>query len=152
MGVQRWFAIRPGVSIATSAVASAAIAVSGAAAAGAATGRVTPAPAAAKIPTTLYLSFPQLTVTPQESSVALRGQLEQAKTSPNPFAPLSHEVVWLERRSPRGRWRIVRSKRTASDGIVNFRLHLARGTNPRFRLIFRGTATYGRAVSNVRSV
>jgi hypothetical protein len=152
MRAQRWFSIRASVLLASAViVTSAAIAVSAMPAAGAAIGRVTPASAAAKIPTVLSLAVAGVTVTPQQSYVALRGQLQQAKTTANPFAPVKHEIVSLERRFPNKPWRLVRSKRTEANGIVNFRVHLARGTNPKFRLVFRGTAKYGRSVSNVQS-
>jgi hypothetical protein len=152
MRVQRWFAIRTSVFVASAMVASAAIAVSGATAAGAASGGVTAASAAAKIRTTLFLSIPQVTVTPQQSFVRLSGQLYQAKTSPHPFSPVRHENVWLERKFPHGHWRLVEHKSTGSTGVVHFRVHLASGTSPSFRLLFSGTSKFRRAVSNVQSV
>jgi hypothetical protein len=149
MRVQRWFAIRTSVLVAGAVVASAAIALSAAAAAGAATGRGVASPAAAKIPTTLSLSILQLTVTPQQSFVILGGQLYQAKTSPHPLAPVRFKKVWLERKFPGGRWSSIQRKRTSSKGFVRFRVHLASGTNPSFRLLFRGTAKFRRTTSNV---
>jgi len=151
MRIPKWFTIRSGMFVASAIVASATLAVSGVAAANAATGEVPVSTAAAKIATTLYLSPPQLTVTPQQSYAVLSGQLYEAKKSPHPFAAVRSVTVFLERRFPHGQWHIIQHKRTNSAGLVKFRVNLATGTSPSFRLLFRGTAKYRRAVSNVQS-
>lgn len=84
----------------------------------------------------------------QASTPVARHHLTFAKISGQLTAGTSsvrHKVVWLERQRPNGHWFATRTKRTNLHGWVRFGVVERKTHN--FRLVFRGSLNFKRAVS-----
>jgi hypothetical protein len=119
------------------AVAAAAIATTGAAATGVA--EAATAHPASRVATALSIKASTPVARHRLTFAKVGGQLT-AGTS-----PLRLKVVWLERQRPNGHWFAVKAKRTHWHGWVVFRVVERKTTN--FRLLFRGSLNFKRAVS-----
>jgi hypothetical protein len=122
--------------------AAAAIAVTGATAAANAS---TAAPAVQKVATSLSIANTTPKAHPHQTTAIVYGQLTSNGT------PLRHLRVWLQRQGPKGHWFVVQLRRTGRAGWVRFRVHVRK--NPAsFRLVFRGTRNFEKAVSAVDTI
>jgi hypothetical protein len=116
--------------------AAAAIAVTGATAAANAS---TAAPVQ-KIPTTLTISNTAPVAHPHQTTAIVVGHLTAGAYN------LRHLRVWLERLGPKGHWNVKQVGRTHAHGYVFFRVHIF-AKPATFRLVFRGTHNFAKAVS-----
>jgi hypothetical protein len=66
----------------------------------------------------------------------------------NPAPEIKGEPILLEREGAHGRWHVTQVRRTGGAGYVRFLVHhVAKGAT--FRLVFRGSKNFDRAISNV---
>ncbi len=126
--------------------AAAAIAVTGATVAATAANAATAAPA--KVTTALSIANTTPKAHRHQTTAIVYGQLTavSTKTSPVRFKP-----VFLERQGPKGNWFVVQIRKTNHSGWVHFRVHV-RKVAASFRLVFRGTPNFAKAVSAVDTI
>jgi hypothetical protein len=122
--------------------ATAAIAVSGATVAANASIVV---PVVQKIPTTLTISNSKPVAHKHQTTAIINGHLTAGSFN------LRHLRVWLLRQGPKGHWYVTQTKLTRRHGHVFFRVHIfKRAVN--FRIVFRGTRNFARAVSAIDTI
>lgn len=118
--------------------ATAAIATSGAmAASGVADAAVHPA--VLRLPTTLTIHASAPVTRHHLTFARISGRLSSHHVG------LRHKVVWLQRQGPKGHWFVVQRGITHRHGVVVYRIRERKTSN--FRLVFRGSRNFRRAVS-----
>lgn len=117
--------------------AAAAIAGTGAATSGVASAAVHPA--VTRLPTALSIHASAPVTRNHVTSARISGRLT------SDHVPLSHKVVFLQRRVAIGHWVIVQKAVTNLGGRVSYLIHERKTST--FRLLFRGTRKYKRSVS-----
>jgi hypothetical protein len=119
--------------------AAAAIATSGAAMTVSGVADAATTHPAARLATALSIKSSTPVARHNRTVARIGGQLTSGMT------PLRFKAVWLQRQGPKGNWFVVQGERTHRHGWVVFRVHERKTTN--FRLVFRGSANFKRAVS-----
>ena len=121
--------------------AAAAIAATGATVAASAANAATAAPA--KVTTALSIANTTPKAHRHQTTAVVYGQLTAVSTT---TSPVRFKRVFLERQGPKGHWFVVQIGRTGRAGWVHFRVHV-RKVAASFRLVFRGTPNFAKAVS-----
>lgn len=122
-------------------IAAATIATTGVMATGVAEAATHPA---ARLSTSLSIKASTPKAVRHHTVARIAGQLTSGTS------PLRFKVVWLERQGPHGHWIVVQRERTHRHGWVVYRIRERKTST--FRLVFRGTANFKRAVSSTVSI
>jgi hypothetical protein len=125
--------------------AAAAIAVTGATAAATAANAAT---APARVTTQLSIANTTPKAHRHLTTAIVYGQLTAISTK---TSPVRFKRVFLERQGLKGHWVVVQSRKTNRAGWVHFRVHV-RKVAANFRLVFRHTANFAKAVSAVDTI
>ncbi len=101
-------------------------------------------PAVKRLPTTLSIHASAPVTRHHVTFARISGRLRSHHVG------LRHKVVWLQRQGPKGHWFVVQREHTHRHGVVVYRIRERKTSN--FRLVFRGSPNFKRAVSAVVTV